>query len=259
MLSFAFIYFFGWNLLFLSNQQTDFRNNCSYEIGKTEIITNYLNEWVGKGQNINETNTKMKNIKIYASTNRFFAIKSFSSVFQSLAHRFNSNRHRDTWKYSHFYSIQNHKYSEKMQRLISYSFNWNFSLIQNTVDRKIQTTYLFSLWFFFLFSCHLLCFYSENVKSETNKRIGFHWISWFSKINKNVLKWFCFLCLFSGFSAVIPGFPRYSVLGDRQQGVYNLRITNASLEDDAEYQCQVGPARLNSAIRANAKLTVICK
>lgn len=62
-----------------------------------------------------------------------------------------------------------------------------------------------------------------------------------------------------GFSAVIPGYPRYSVLGDRKQGVYNLRISNASTHDDAEYQCQVGPARLNSAIRANAKLTVICK
>lgn len=60
-----------------------------------------------------------------------------------------------------------------------------------------------------------------------------------------------------GFSAVIPGFPRYSVLGDRKQGVYNLRISNASIMDDAEFQCQVGPARLNSAIRANAKLTVI--
>ncbi|XP_016986343.2 nephrin isoform X1 [Drosophila rhopaloa] len=60
-----------------------------------------------------------------------------------------------------------------------------------------------------------------------------------------------------GFSAVIPGFPRYSVLGDRKQGTYNLRISNASINDDADYQCQVGPARLNSAIRANAKLTVI--
>lgn len=63
----------------------------------------------------------------------------------------------------------------------------------------------------------------------------------------------------TGFSAVIPGYPRFSVLGDRAQGVYNLKITNASLDDDAEYQCQVGPAKLNSAIRANAKLTVICE
>ncbi|XP_055619098.1 nephrin isoform X2 [Toxorhynchites rutilus septentrionalis] len=60
-----------------------------------------------------------------------------------------------------------------------------------------------------------------------------------------------------GFSQTIPGYPRYSVLGDRGLGVYNLRISNASLEDDAEYQCQVGPAKFNSAIRANAKLIVI--
>lgn len=65
--------------------------------------------------------------------------------------------------------------------------------------------------------------------------------------------------IFAGFSSVIPGFPRYSVIGDRQHGVYNLRVSNASLEDDAEYQCQVGPARLHKAIRANARLNVICK
>lgn len=62
-----------------------------------------------------------------------------------------------------------------------------------------------------------------------------------------------------GFSGVIPGFPRYTILGDRKQGVFNLRISNASIEDNAEYQCQVGPAKLNSAIRANAKLNVICE
>lgn len=70
---------------------------------------------------------------------------------------------------------------------------------------------------------------------------------------------FYYFFLLSGFQAIIPGFPRYSVLGDRAQGVYNLKVSNASLEDDAEYQCQVGPAKFNSAIRANAKLTVICK
>uniref|UniRef100_A0A182Y6U1 Ig-like domain-containing protein n=2 Tax=Cellia TaxID=44534 RepID=A0A182Y6U1_ANOST len=62
-----------------------------------------------------------------------------------------------------------------------------------------------------------------------------------------------------GFSHTIPGYPRYSVLADRNLGIYNLRISNASIEDDAEYQCQVGPAKFNSAIRANARLTVICK
>ena len=56
---------------------------------------------------------------------------------------------------------------------------------------------------------------------------------------------------------MIPGFPRYSVMGDRNHGVYNLRISNVSIEDDAEYQCQVGPAKQHSAIRASAKLTVI--
>uniref|UniRef100_A0A8W7P9Y2 Ig-like domain-containing protein n=1 Tax=Anopheles coluzzii TaxID=1518534 RepID=A0A8W7P9Y2_ANOCL len=60
-----------------------------------------------------------------------------------------------------------------------------------------------------------------------------------------------------GFSHTIPGYPRYSVLADRNLGIYNLRISNASIEDDAEYQCQVGPAKFNSAIRANARLTVI--
>ncbi|KAK4873251.1 hypothetical protein RN001_015280 [Aquatica leii] len=60
-----------------------------------------------------------------------------------------------------------------------------------------------------------------------------------------------------GFSSVIPGFPRYSVIGDRRHGVYNLRVNNASLDDDAEYQCQVGPSRLHKAIRANARLIVI--
>jgi hypothetical protein len=66
-------------------------------------------------------------------------------------------------------------------------------------------------------------------------------------------------CPSTGFSAVIPGFPRYSVVGDSRNGVYNLRILNASLGDDAEYQCQVGPARFNKAIRANARLSVICE
>jgi hypothetical protein len=49
------------------------------------------------------------------------------------------------------------------------------------------------------------------------------------------------------------------VVGDSRNGVYNLRILNASLDDDAEYQCQVGPARFHKAIRANAQLSVICE
>lgn len=60
-----------------------------------------------------------------------------------------------------------------------------------------------------------------------------------------------------GFSSVIPGYPRYTMFGDRRNGVYNLRIVNVTLEDDAEYQCQVGPAQMHKVIRANASITVI--
>ncbi|XP_046676056.1 nephrin isoform X1 [Homalodisca vitripennis] len=60
-----------------------------------------------------------------------------------------------------------------------------------------------------------------------------------------------------GFSSVIPGFPRYSVIGDSKNGVFNLRVVNASLEDDAEFQCQVGPSAFHKAIRADARLSVI--
>uniref|UniRef100_A0A182JF46 Ig-like domain-containing protein n=1 Tax=Anopheles atroparvus TaxID=41427 RepID=A0A182JF46_ANOAO len=60
-----------------------------------------------------------------------------------------------------------------------------------------------------------------------------------------------------GFTQSIPGYPRYSVLGDSSQGIYNLRIVNVTLDDDAEYQCQVGPYMHHILIRATAKLTVI--
>ncbi|XP_045485329.1 nephrin isoform X2 [Pieris rapae] len=60
-----------------------------------------------------------------------------------------------------------------------------------------------------------------------------------------------------GYSSVIPGYPRYTMFGDRRHGVYNLRIVNVTLEDDAEYQCQVGPAQMHKVIRANASITVL--
>lgn len=65
--------------------------------------------------------------------------------------------------------------------------------------------------------------------------------------------------LFSGFSEKIPGYPRYSMIGDRGYGTFNLRIQNASLDDDAEFQCQVGPAKNSDPIRTAANLTVICE
>lgn len=49
------------------------------------------------------------------------------------------------------------------------------------------------------------------------------------------------------------------MIGDRGYGTFNLRIQNASLDDDAEFQCQVGPAKNSDPIRTAANLTVICK
>ncbi|XP_076332290.1 nephrin-like isoform X2 [Tachypleus tridentatus] len=60
-----------------------------------------------------------------------------------------------------------------------------------------------------------------------------------------------------GFDRAIPGYVRYSMAGNPDEGVHNLHIKNARLEDDGEYQCQVGPTPDNHAIRANARLTVL--
>ncbi|XP_065078340.1 irregular chiasm C-roughest protein-like [Ochlerotatus camptorhynchus] len=60
-----------------------------------------------------------------------------------------------------------------------------------------------------------------------------------------------------GFSNEIIGYPRFSLNQNHSTGVFNLRITNASMEDAASYQCQAGPAKHNRPIRAGAKLTVL--
>jgi len=49
------------------------------------------------------------------------------------------------------------------------------------------------------------------------------------------------------------------MVGDRSSGVFNLRIINASLDDDAEFDCQVGPMLPHKPIRHSARLTVIGK
>lgn len=65
----------------------------------------------------------------------------------------------------------------------------------------------------------------------------------------------------TGYDAEIPGHENYRMIGDSDHGVFNLQIKNISLEDDAEFECQVGPNRtLNvNSIRAAANLTVLCK
>ena len=63
----------------------------------------------------------------------------------------------------------------------------------------------------------------------------------------------------AGYDRSLPGFPRYTVLGHDTTGVFSLKITNATLTDDATYECQVGPAPGNKPIRASAKIGVLRK
>ena len=64
---------------------------------------------------------------------------------------------------------------------------------------------------------------------------------------------------FAGYDRKLPGFPRYTVLGSDASGEYSLKVSNATLEDDAIYECQVGPATNNRPIRASARLNVMRK
>lgn len=47
------------------------------------------------------------------------------------------------------------------------------------------------------------------------------------------------------------------MLGSDDNGDFNLQITNVTLEDDADYECQVGPASYNRPIRHRAHLHVL--
>lgn len=47
--------------------------------------------------------------------------------------------------------------------------------------------------------------------------------------------------------------------GNAMRGEHHLLISNATVDDDGDYQCQVAPAKNSKAIWANAKLTVLCK
>lgn len=63
----------------------------------------------------------------------------------------------------------------------------------------------------------------------------------------------------AGFERTIPSYPRYTVMGSDDLGEHHLKIENATLDDDAEYQCQVGPAKASKPIRADAQLNVLSK
>ena len=48
---------------------------------------------------------------------------------------------------------------------------------------------------------------------------------------------------FAGFDRHLPGFDRYSVLGDDSDGSFNLKVVSAVKDDEAKYECQVGPGK----------------
>ncbi|GFQ64860.1 nephrin [Trichonephila clavata] len=60
-----------------------------------------------------------------------------------------------------------------------------------------------------------------------------------------------------GFDPSIPGFPRYKLVGNSTLGEYDLKIINATLEDDDDFECQVGPAEGHDAIVAKVHLAVL--
>uniref|UniRef100_A0A914WZB5 Nephrin n=1 Tax=Plectus sambesii TaxID=2011161 RepID=A0A914WZB5_9BILA len=57
---------------------------------------------------------------------------------------------------------------------------------------------------------------------------------------------------------VVPGFPRYSIVGDQTAGEYHLSIENVTLEDDGEFECQVLPSNgAQNQLRAGALVSVV--
>uniref|UniRef100_A0A8C9QW73 NPHS1 adhesion molecule, nephrin n=1 Tax=Scleropages formosus TaxID=113540 RepID=A0A8C9QW73_SCLFO len=50
--------------------------------------------------------------------------------------------------------------------------------------------------------------------------------------------------LLLGPDRTLPGFPRYSMVGNEKKGEYHLQIENVALEDDAPYECQAGPSEI---------------
>ncbi|XP_028281852.1 nephrin [Parambassis ranga] len=49
----------------------------------------------------------------------------------------------------------------------------------------------------------------------------------------------------------LPGFPRYSMIGNPARGQYHLQIEKAQLDDDTLYECQAGPSESSDAIVSN--------
>uniref|UniRef100_A0A672H2F9 NPHS1 adhesion molecule, nephrin n=1 Tax=Salarias fasciatus TaxID=181472 RepID=A0A672H2F9_SALFA len=56
----------------------------------------------------------------------------------------------------------------------------------------------------------------------------------------------------------LPGFPRYSMIGNPKRGQYHLQIEKVQLEDDTFYECQAGPSETSKAIVSHTvRVTVL--
>ncbi|XP_022247777.1 irregular chiasm C-roughest protein-like [Limulus polyphemus] len=53
------------------------------------------------------------------------------------------------------------------------------------------------------------------------------------------------------------GFPRYTMVGNDEEDDYSLQITNAQLDDDAEFQCQVGAVEGIKGIRSTTAVVTV--
>jgi hypothetical protein len=66
--------------------------------------------------------------------------------------------------------------------------------------------------------------------------------------------------VFTGFDRIIPGYNRYLMIVDEQNLIYNLRIHNTQIDDEAEFECQTQIGQLygnKQPIRASANLHLI--
>lgn len=55
-----------------------------------------------------------------------------------------------------------------------------------------------------------------------------------------------------GFEPELPGYPRYSMIVDKDRGSYKLLINGTELEDEGTYECQVSGNSAVKPIRAPA-------
>ncbi|CAL1267938.1 unnamed protein product [Larinioides sclopetarius] len=60
-----------------------------------------------------------------------------------------------------------------------------------------------------------------------------------------------------GYDPDIPGYERYEMRVDHTRSAYTLLVHEARLDDEAEFQCQVGPGKNEKPIRSVARLTVL--